>query len=342
MPSSARTLSSMAGKQKQSPADLLEIVHARQLWKSYLASGRGSHALFQFIDKTGDGVLHPDEIHSFMLAIVGEAAVSEEDPATAAADKDGSLPATSSTRHLQFIFKRALLELEERAQADPDHSLTFDDFQKWLITATTGGYQSMQEWYERHPQSQERSPLKRTKQRPSRTKPEEVDESHAWNANTMSQSLRKMQYAVRGQVVIAADEMAAQNKPIIYTNVGNPHAVGQAPITFYRQVLALCDLPPENGILHPNVNMMFPADVIERATHISQNVIGSVGTGAYTHSQGLQAVRQDVASFIQQRDGHEAYSGDIFLTNGASSGIELILNGLIAHDDDAILIVCTS
>ena len=74
----------------------------------------------------------------------------------------------------------------------------------------------------------------------------------------MSQKLRKMDYAVRGKVVIAADRINAEletgnhNYPfdrIVYTNIGNPHSVGQKPLTWPRQALALVDLPYDTGCL---------------------------------------------------------------------------------------------
>ena len=53
---------------------------------------------------------------------------------------------------------------------------------------------------------------------------------------------------------------------------------------------------------------------------------------------GLYQFRQNVADFIAKRDGHPSYPGDIFLTNGASSAIQMVLTGLIASDKDAIMI----
>jgi alanine transaminase len=133
------------------------------------------------------------------------------------------------------------------------------------------------------------------------------------------------------------DEVAAEGRKIIYTNIGNPHAVGQKPITYYRQVLALCDLPDEFGIGNPNVASAFPSDVIERALEM-RAAIGPAGTGAYTNSQGISEFRDDVANFITARDGHVSSSSDIFLTNGASSAIEHVLTGLIGNNRDAVMI----
>lgn len=52
----------------------------------------------------------------------------------------------------------------------------------------------------------------------------------------MAQNLRKMQYAVRGEVVLKANLLQSQGREIVFSNLGNPHAVGQKPITYYRQV----------------------------------------------------------------------------------------------------------
>ena len=59
---------------------------------------------------------------------------------------------------------------------------------------------------------------------------------YSWNQGTMSQTLRKMQYAVRGEVVIEAEKLAAAGKEIIYTNIGNPQvrSVVDERCTTYR------------------------------------------------------------------------------------------------------------
>lgn len=158
----------------------------------------------------------------------------------------------------------------------------------------------------------------------------------------MCQKLRNMEYAVRGKVVIKADEINALLKSspkgtfnfdhIVYTNIGNPHSVGQKPLTWPRQVLALADLPNEFGIDHPDLEKMFPADAIARARQIKDALDGH-GTGAYTHSQGPLQFRQEICDFIEERDDLKKGSVDpkcIFMTNGASSGIEMILNTLIS------------
>jgi alanine transaminase len=167
--------------------------------------------------------------------------------------------------------------------------------------------------------------------------------------DTMSQSLRRMEYAVRGNVVIAADKINEELKQvdstkkypfdhIVYTNIGNPQSVGQAPITWPRQVMALVDLPDSVGVDHPIAAKLFPADAIKRAKEIKIG-LGGHGTGAYSHSKGVKSFRVDVANFMEARDGGvPADPEDIFLTNGASAGIGMVLNALIANDNCGVML----
>lgn len=47
-------------------------------------------------------------------------------------------------------------------------------------------------------------------------------------------------------------------------------------------------------------------------------------TGAYTASQGINCIREDVASYIERRDGGVPADPDnIYLTTGASDGISV-------------------
>jgi aspartate/methionine/tyrosine aminotransferase len=96
-------------------------------------------------------------------------------------------------------------------------------------------------------------------------------------------------------------------------------------------------LPGECGVDHPDVESLFPADVVKRAKQV-RDILGGAGTGAYTGSQGALGFRKDVAKFISKRDGHPAYPGNIFLTNGASSAIEMILTTIVSNELDGIMI----
>jgi alanine transaminase len=159
--------------------------------------------------------------------------------------------------------------------------------------------------------------------------------------DSMSQNIRQMEYAVRGEIVMAADKIAEELKAnpeskhykfdhIVFTNIGNPQSMGQAPLTWPRQVMALVDLPDSVGVNHPLASQIFPEDAIRRAKEIKA-ALAYGSSGAYSHSKGVRKLREDVAHFISDRDGGiEADPENIFLTNGASAAIVMILNALIA------------
>jgi len=99
----------------------------------------------------------------------------------------------------------------------------------------------------------------------------------------------------------------------IACNIGNPQALKQKPITFLRQILS--------GVLNPGVldSSILPSDVLERV----EGYNGSVPSiGAYSDSQGILKVREEVADFIARRDGIESDPSNIYLTNGASEGVK--------------------
>lgn len=64
-------------------------------------------------------------------------------------------------------------------------------------------------------------------------------------------------------------------------------------------MLALCAAP--FLLDNPAVGQLFPADAIARARQLLASFKG--GVGAYTDSRGNQLVREEVARFIEQRDG---------------------------------------
>ena len=67
------------------------------------------------------------------------------------------------------------------------------------------------------------------------------------------------------------------------------------------QVVALCTAP--FLLDDPNVTTLFPVDAVERARKLVAS-FGTGGVGGYTDSRGNAAVREEVADFIQRRDGH--------------------------------------
>eukprot|EP00546_Thalassionema_frauenfeldii_P006908 CAMPEP_0178920626 /NCGR_PEP_ID=MMETSP0786-20121207/15106_1 /TAXON_ID=186022 /ORGANISM="Thalassionema frauenfeldii, Strain CCMP 1798" /LENGTH=767 /DNA_ID=CAMNT_0020594707 /DNA_START=43 /DNA_END=2346 /DNA_ORIENTATION=- len=274
----------------------------KQLWEFYVSTGRGANALFEAIDLREVGEIHPSELKAFLEEV------------------------WSGSEHPKEIMPYAWNILELRTKQNSMY--TTKTFKQWLIAATKMSAD----------QKNQRT-LAYFQQSKGMKEEEDNEDDYSWNSDSMSQSLRRMQYAVRGEVVMRANQLEAEGKNILYTNIGNPHQVGQSPITYYRQVMALCDLPAEVGVDHPSVGDMFPPDVIERAKEL-RDIIGPSGTGAYTHSQGLLGIRQHVAEFIQERDGgtYPSHAGNIFLTNGASAAIAMVLQGLIGEPNDAVLI----
>jgi len=157
-----------------------------------------------------------------------------------------------------------------------------------------------------------------------------------------------MQYAVRGEVPIRAGVLSKEleserqqgisNKrpfgKILFCNIGNPQSVGQKPITFFRSVLSLVDNP--RLLTSASVHTLFEDEEIERAHDILSYLPN--GSGAYSDSQGVEGIRRNVAQFVEKRDGYSCEPSNIFLTNGASSAIQMLLTALIADENDSIMI----
>jgi len=155
--------------------------------------------------------------------------------------------------------------------------------------------------------------------------------SPAWEPtlkiDNMNPCVKKMEYAVRGPLVIRANEIEKEiqngvKKPfndVIKANIGDAHAMGQHPITFLRQVLSLVAYPP---LLESND---FPADAKARARDILSGCKnGSVGS--YSDSAGIEVIRRHAAQYIEDRDGGiPSDFNDILLCAGASEGIRAVM-----------------
>ena len=163
---------------------------------------------------------------------------------------------------------------------------------------------------------------------------------------TVNQKVVNAEYAVRGTLAIRAEALKAeleQNsgrhnfKNVVFCNIGNPQQLGQKPITFFRQVIALTEYPDlMNSENIEHTLKLFPADAVARARKYLDAIGGS--TGAYSHSQGIPLVRKGVANFIEQRDGHKANADDIFLTAGASAAVQGILEMIISNSNVGVMI----
>ncbi len=148
----------------------------------------------------------------------------------------------------------------------------------------------------------------------------------------LGKAVLETEYAVRGPIVARAQELEREGQEIIYCNIGNPQALKQKPLTYLRQVLALCQYP--ELMAHPNDR--FPDDVIATAKALLEGT--RYGLGAYSESKGVRFIREAVAQFIRERDGIEADPEAIYLTDGASKGVQTALRILISGPNDGIMI----
>ena len=149
----------------------------------------------------------------------------------------------------------------------------------------------------------------------------------------IARAVRETEYAVRGPIVARAQELERQGREVVYCNIGNPQSLGQRPLTFLRQVLALVEYP---DLLEKAPAGLFPPDAIETARQVLR--ASQHGLGAYTDSKGYRFVREAVADFIRRRDGIESDPEAIYLTDGASKGAQSVLRLLVSDERDGILI----
>ena len=148
----------------------------------------------------------------------------------------------------------------------------------------------------------------------------------------IGRAVRQTEYAVRGPIVARARELEREGREVIYCNIGNPHAFGQKPLTWIRQVLALSEYPE---LIQRHADA-FPPDAVETAKLVLRE--SKFGLGAYTESKGMGFVRRAVARFIEERDGITADPEAIYLTDGASRAVQSILRILISNERDGVMI----
>ena len=131
----------------------------------------------------------------------------------------------------------------------------------------------------------------------------------------LSQSVCDLRSAMKDEIAAKPGAHGFPFDKLLECNIGNPQAVGQAPMNFPRQVLALLCCP--SLLQTPGVEGLFAPDAIARAKEYLAAIPS--GIGAYSESQGFRIVREQVAEFITNRDGGiPAFKEDIFLTDGAS------------------------
>lgn len=166
----------------------------------------------------------------------------------------------------------------------------------------------------------------------------------------VNQDILEMEYAVRGPIPIRAAELKRQGKKTIPCNIGNPQALGQQPISYYRKIISLIEEPGRldrerflNKHIHPEEGLeLLPEQVLDTASFLLKNM--ETGMGAYTESSGPLFIRRAIADFIDKRDKPVASQfkpadpNSIFITNGASEGAKYVIDMLISKPTDGIMI----
>lgn len=151
---------------------------------------------------------------------------------------------------------------------------------------------------------------------------------------SLNPNMLRAQYAVRGPIVLRAQQLEEQGRHVIYCNIGNPQALKQQPLSYIRQTLSLLEYP--ELMEHPEVVALYPRDIVARAREILRR--HPHGMGAYTQSPGIPFVREAVAEFIRKRDGIPADKEKIILTDGASKGAQPVILAFLKNRNDGFMI----
>jgi alanine transaminase len=127
--------------------------------------------------------------------------------------------------------------------------------------------------------------------------------------DSINPHVRAAEYAVRGVIPQRAEQYRTQIakgegkdlpfENIIFANIGNPQQLDQQPITFFRQVASLLELPAllqQEDLLVEKLG--YKKDAIARAKKLLDEVRS---VGAYSNSSGALGIRQSVADFIGRK-----------------------------------------
>ena len=118
-----------------------------------------------------------------------------------------------------------------------------------------------------------------------------------------SQKLRNVRYDVRGPILVEAQRLEAEGHRILKLNIGNP-----APFGFEAPEAILAD--------------------------VTHHLAESQG---YSDSQGIYSARTAVAQYYQSRGLRETEVEDVFIGNGVSELISMVLQAFV-DDGNEILI----
>ena len=72
----------------------------------------------------------------------------------------------------------------------------------------------------------------------------------------------------------------------------------------------------------------FPSDIKDKVERFLSTCAGE-SLGSYTETQGLIIVREAIAKYIEARDGYPSNPSDIYISNGTTDGIPIIIKLLM-------------
>ncbi|XP_042272176.1 alanine aminotransferase 2-like isoform X2 [Thunnus maccoyii] len=138
-------------------------------------------------------------------------------------------------------------------------------------------------------------------------------------------TLRSLAARITQEIITGAQKPF---KDVIDVSSGDPHKAGMKPISFVRQVLAVCLYPQ---LLEDN---SLPLDVKLRAQRFLE-VCDGKSVGSYTASSGSLHVRQSIAEFIMRRDaGVPSYANNIFISAGLQKALMVVVKLLASGEGE--------
>lgn len=174
--------------------------------------------------------------------------------------------------------------------------------------------------------------------------------SRVLNLKTINQKLLKAEYAVRGRLSIRAGQIKEElaNHPSKFSfnqveelNIGNPQVFKFDKVDAYRRVISKFianSEGPDSLLRDYKKDAQYELKTIEDEVKDLAGFYNSrLSMGSYHQNQGLGFPQNNIAKFIEYRDGHAIDPSLILSANGASSSIRLILNLLIDSPEAGIL-----
>ena len=176
------------------------------------------------------------------------------------------------------------------------------------------------------------------------------------NKSTVNPNLIKTEYAVRGYIPTLAaqikSKIAAQPNSypfdsVVQMNIGNPLIFNTRPITTTRYVLGkalsrasgLDIMPAEDSRYYIEKNFQeTPPHLWQELNDLADELSPLVSLDQRNWKGGYSGIKKDIAEALIARDALPAEPEQIFLSNGASAAIRLILHYLVKGSTDGVLI----